>query len=202
MTKLILVRHGQTEKNIAGQLHHVDDREELNEVGIEQMLKTASKLKVLGPARVYASKGHRAVQSGELIAKELGVALEAIDGMQERNWGDFSDKTWNEVQKMLETMSLDERYTFTPPHGESWEQFEKRLVAAIGTLLEKNQDGPVVVITHGGAIRALMPYLLGAPKEESFKYSPDNASITIFSWESGAFRQICVNDTSHLKGGE
>jgi broad specificity phosphatase PhoE len=38
----------------------------------------------------------------------------------------------------------------------------------------------LVIITHGGVIRALMPYLLGVPKEESFKYDPPNASITIF----------------------
>mgnify|MGYP001597684081 CR=1 FL=1 len=50
----------------------------------------------------------------------------------------------------------------------------------------------------GGAIRALMPFLLGVPKEESYAYDPDNASLTIFDFDENRFTQVAINDTSHV----
>jgi broad specificity phosphatase PhoE len=63
-------------------------------------------------------------------------------------------------------------YLFLPPQGESRQQFETRLINSLTTLIRQNSKDNLVIITHGGAIRALMPYLLGVPKEESFKYDP------------------------------
>ncbi len=198
MEKLILVRHGQTEKNIAGVVHESGDVEELTSTGTVQIDKTAERLKEFQPNKVYSSKERRAIQSGELIASKLDISYEAIDGMEERNWGELSGKTWAEIQAILEPMTLEERYTYIPPGGESWEQFERRLISTVSELMEKNKGDSIVVVSHGGAIRALMPYLLGAPKEESFKHNPDNASITIFSSDDGKLNQISANDTSHL----
>ncbi|MBU4016402.1 histidine phosphatase family protein, partial [Patescibacteria group bacterium] len=56
----------------------------------------------------------------------------------------------------------------------------------------------VVVVTHGGAIKALIPLLLKVSKEESFKHVPGNASLTIFDFDDKGFHQITVNDASHL----
>ncbi len=200
MKKLILIRHGQTRENTKGKLHGSEDSELLTEAGIEQMKKTAERLSEFSPGKIYASKKARAVQSGELIARELGIPLETIEGMEERNWGEFSGKWWRDVEKLLNRMSLDARFDYVPPGGESWRQFEMRLIGAIRTLLQQNKKEIVVIIAHGGAIRALMPFLLNAPKEESFKYDPDNASLTIFDRDSnGTLRQVAINDTSHLQ---
>lgn len=198
MEKLIIIRHGETAKNVAGKLHSTDDLEQLTEIGIEQIKKTVEKLREYAPAVVFSSKEPRAIQSGEIISKEFAIPFETIDGMQERNWGEFSGKSWSEVQVILDPMSLEERYKFIPPGGESWEQFENRLIKAISNIMEANPNQNIVVVTHGGAIRALIPYLLSAPKEESFKYNPENASITVFNKSDGTLNQELVNDTGHL----
>ena len=159
MERIILVRHGQTKKNAKGIIHAFGDEELLNEVGIEQINKAANKLREFSPVVVYSSKGRRATQSGELISQKLGISLKALDGMEERNWGDSAGKTWDEVVKVLSGMSLEERYLYTPPNGESWKHFETRLIAVINKILSENKNKTVVVVSHGGAIRALIPYL-------------------------------------------
>ena len=199
MERFIFVRHGETSKNVKDVMHNSDDTELLTSAGVDQIEKTAEKLKEYSPSRVYSSKEARAIQSGELIAGKLSIELEPIDGMQERNWGELSNKPWSEVQKILDPMSLEERYEYIPPGGESWRQFEGRLIKAVSSIIENSKDETIVIVTHGGAIRALMPYLLGAPKEESFKHSPDNASITVFNQNNGALIQEIVNDTAHLQ---
>ena len=95
-------------------------------------------------------------------------------------------------------MTLDERYNYVPQGGESWKTFETRLIDAIKRISKKHENNNIIIVTHGGAIRALMPFLLGVSSEESFKYDPDNASLTIFNFSEGNFIKEIINDTTHL----
>ena len=199
MERIILVRHGQTNKDAKGEIHAFGDDELLNEVGVKQIKKTAKRLKEFHPIKIYCSKNRRALQSGKIIAETLGIREETIDGMEERNWGDFSGKKWGEVEQVLNKMTLEERYLYIPPNGESWEQFETRLISAIKDLLSKNEGRTFVVVAHGGAIRALMPYFLSASGDESFKHQPGLASITIFDYQNDKFTPVTMDDTSHLE---
>lgn len=199
MTKLILIRHGETEKNISRELYTADDLETLNEKGKTQMRATALVLKKMSPSVIYSSTEKRAQESAEILSRELNVPLKTIDGMQERNWGDFSGKLWSEVETILNQMSLEERYNYVPPNGESWKEAEERLIKAVNIVLKENEGKAVIIISHGGAIRILMPYLLNLPKEESFKHDPANASISIFNYIDGKFIKRIIDDTSHLK---
>lgn len=198
MERLILIRHGETDKNIAGNLHAVNDIESLNANGKRQIRETAEKLREFSPSRIYSSKEHRALESAEIISRALQIPLEKIEGMEERKWGVFTGKSWSEVKKVLDPMTLEERYDYIPTHGESWREFETRLIDSVKRIIEANRGKSVVVVTHGGAIRALIPFLMGVPKEESFKYDPDNASMTIFEVNKEVFSKVTVNDTSHL----
>lgn len=199
MGKLILIRHGETNKNVSNSLHASGDPETLNGKGTEQIELTADKLTTYSPSKVYSSKERRALESAKILSDSLKIPFEEIEGMEERNWGVFTGKPWEEVKKVLDPMTLDERFTYVPQGGESWKTFETRLIGAIKKITIENQGKTVIVVTHGGAIRALMPFLLGVPKEESFKYDPDNASLTIFDFDEGGFKKVAVNDTSHLE---
>lgn len=199
MGKLILVRHGETNKNIGNSLHGPQDSESLNTKGISQILATAKRLSTFLPDKMYSSKEKRALESSKIISEKLKIHFEEINDLQERNWGIFTGKPWDEVSKVLNPMSLEERYNYVPENGESWKTFETRLIKAISTITNTNSDKTIVVVTHGGAIRALMPFLLGVPKEESFKYDPSNASLTVFDFDGDKFTKVVTDDTSHLK---
>lgn len=96
-------------------------------------------------------------------------------------------------------MTFNERYTYKPPEGESWKTCERRLISAFNKSIQEGNHRNIVILTHGGTIRILMPYLLGVSKEESFKYDPSNASITEFEFNGKSFTPIRINDSSHLK---
>ena len=198
ITRLILVRHGETETNLNKKLHKSDDPRELNETGKKQIRKTAKKIKEYNPDIIYSSKEKRALQSASIIAEACDLEVCEIDGLQERDWGKFSGKTWPEIQAVLDKMTLEERFNYVPSGGESWKQFDSRLKSRLDEIIGKNNGKTIVVVTHGGAIRALMPHLLGAPKEESFKYDPSNASLTVFRYDKDKFIKELVDDTSHL----
>jgi len=194
MGKLILIRHGETSKNVAGSLHFANDSEGLNEKGRFQIKRAAEKILEFSPSELFSSKEKRAVESAQVISSILVSPFKLIDGMEERNWGEFAGKSWEEIRKTLDPMSLEERYVYIPPGGESWKNFETRLITAINGVVDKTKV--VVVVTHGGAIRALIPHLLGVAKEQSFEYDPDNASLTVFDYDGKGFKSVVINDTS------
>jgi len=106
-------------KNASNELHSVGDTETLNELGRQQIAKTAIALSQYSPTKVFSSKERRALQSAELIASSLNVPMEPIDGMQERNWGVFTGRRWSGVKAILDPMTLAERYHYIPQDGES-----------------------------------------------------------------------------------
>jgi broad specificity phosphatase PhoE len=200
MRKLILVRHGETEINVEGKLHRYKDVEKLNTNGKRQIIALAKRLKKmkLQLKCIYVSKEVRAIESAKIISEEFGLMVREINGLHERNWGKYSGMKWEEIKKVLDPMTLEERYNFVPPDGESWKNFELRLIESVQGVLENNNED-ILIVTHGGAIRALMPYLLNVPRDESFKYDPQNASITMFGVLGKKFKKILVDNTSHLR---
>jgi len=166
MNRLILVRHGETSTNVKNVLHKFGDSDNLTENGIRQIQQTSEKLKDLKCSVLYASNEFRALQSAEIISKICNIPVIPLTGMEERNWGDYSGKPWSQIKTILDPLSIDQRYEFVPPKGESWKDFEHRLIKNVKQINADNSNAVIGIVTHGGSIRALMPYLLSVPKEE------------------------------------
>lgn len=196
--RIIFVRHGETKVNTEGTIHVTNDTSELTARGITQISKSIPVLKRNNITKIYCSPEKRAIQSAKLASLKLNIPLKIINELRERNWGDWEGKKWTEVSTILEKMSLNERFEFIPPNGESWQQMERRLKA----LLRKITSGSelcVAVVTHAGSLRGLMPLLKNKERSISLKYDFENASITIFDFVNNHFNEVAVNDTSHLE---
>ncbi len=76
MFQLILIRHGETDKNINKSLHAANDNEPLNKNGRKQIILTAKRLRTFCPIKIYSSKEKRAIESAEIISKTLKIPLE------------------------------------------------------------------------------------------------------------------------------
>ncbi|EKD99656.1 MAG: Phosphoglycerate mutase [uncultured bacterium] len=198
MTKIILIRHGETQTNVKNILHKYGDPDNLTPTGIKQVELVGERLKTLGLEKLYASNEYRALQSADIIGKICNLDITPLEGMEERNWGEFSGKPWSDVKVVLDPLTLDQRFNYIPPNGESWKTVEERLITAVKKAVELNPKKTVGIVTHAGSIRALIPFLLKVPREESFKYDPKNTSITIVEIEGDSITPILIDDTSHL----
>jgi broad specificity phosphatase PhoE len=197
-TKLIIIRHGETHKNIANILHTTNDPDTLTETGKQQMQKVAEFLTKESISNIYSSKEPRAIESANAIANKMNMQSTTVSGLRERNWGDLSGKPWVEIKDMLEEMDLETRWNFLPENGESWKEFAQRLEEAMHNIVASNKGKTVAIISHGGVIRALIPILLKWPREESFKYEPHNGSVSIFESENGVFDPVTIDSVDHL----
>ena len=160
MTRLILVRHGQTNYNLLkiyqGQLDIA-----LNETGRAQAmaLKDYVLANELPIDEIWSSDMQRTRATVAPIAKALGLPIHLHAGLREIHTGDFSDKTKETVEKLYPEI-LDNFSNGHPdpffPNGESYSQLKERIYSTISDIA-KNADGKTVLIaSHGGSINKFM----------------------------------------------
>jgi len=150
VTTILLARHGETDWNAEGRVQGHTDRP-LNEAGVAQGLALADELSGERLDAVYASDLTRALDTARAVAEPRGLSVIPVPDLRERNFG-----TW---EGLLDTEIL-QRFpqAKTGPWGddETQEQLAERVMAALFRIAENHPDGQVLVVSHGGPLRAAL----------------------------------------------
>ncbi|MEK7608449.1 MAG: histidine phosphatase family protein [Patescibacteria group bacterium] len=184
------IRHGQSEDNVFVDQATVMNDAPLTERGRREAVSVASYFKKNGVrvTDIYSSPLGRSYQTAEVIADALNLPIKARDGLRERNWGAWKDMKWFEVAKNLENMSIDGRFGFIPEGGESWEQMERRLFSALEEIADENDAGEnILIVTHKGCLRAVLPILGKAGRDRHEEFSVETGTLTKFSFDKDTF---------------
>lgn len=171
MTRLLLVRHGESEWNAQGRWQGQADPP-LTERGRRQAAEASGSLGSVDA--VITSDLARAAETGAILGRLLGVGHVAVEPrLRERHAGPLSGRTREEIHVAFPGLLRDDPAGFVPgPDGQPawpegwesdddlWERVEIALLA-IGRLVP---DGDVVVVTHGGVIYTVERRLDGADR--------------------------------------
>lgn len=172
MSRILLVRHGESEWNALGRWQGQADPP-LTDAGRSQAILAA---RALGQLDVIAASDLlRAHHTAELIAAELGVGPVHVDArLRERDAGEWSGLTRDEVHQGWpgyladDPLHADRRpddppTEQRPPQWEADDSLVARTLPALDALAAAVGDGEILVVTHSGVIMAL-ENLLGAPR--------------------------------------
>ncbi|MCS0502217.1 histidine phosphatase family protein [Ancylobacter mangrovi] len=188
--RIYLVRHGETDWNLAGRLQGNQDIP-LNDLGREQAAGTARVIERLSrdagaPLDYVSSPLSRTSQTMAILRAKLGLAPDGFRRdarLKEISFGRWEGATWTELRRR-DPVSLAARkadpWNFVPPSGESYAMLAERVMAAIG---EIERDS--VVVTHGGVVRAMLHVLAGMPPEEAVWLPVRQGAVYLV--ENGAF---------------
>jgi broad specificity phosphatase PhoE len=176
--KLVIVRRPETNKDTGAS----GEPAAPSSGGQAQLLRVAETCKAQAVQAVFHSLQPRAAMAGEILAKSLGVPSIAQEGLEERNFGDWDEWEWPQIAAELSKLSTDERYTFVPPNGESWQQMEKRLRAALNEMADQGYKS-IAVVTHWGPIRVLLPILRNEPKESTLQLEVANGETFVEEYQ-------------------
>lgn len=122
MTKIIFVRHGQTEWNVLGRYQGQTDIA-LSPLGIEQAEKLAAHFPVDKVEAVYSSDLVRAMTTARCVADRFGLTVEPRPELRELNFGDWEGLTYDEiVAKWPDALNnfFQHPDVLEIPHGESF----------------------------------------------------------------------------------
>lgn len=151
MTRLLLVRHGQSTWNAEERWQgHADPP--LSSLGERQARAAARATATLGPTVVISSDLTRARQTAELIAPN-GLTPVVEPALRERDVGAWTGLTRTEIEERYPGYLDGFR---SPPGFESNEELLARTLPALETIAgELGSDAVCVIVSHGGVIRAI-----------------------------------------------
>jgi len=195
--KLILIRHGQTDWNLAGKFQGQQDIP-LNDEGNRQALEVAKYLADEEIAEIYSSDLQRAYKTALKIAEyQQMIKIKTLPDLREINFGQWEGLTYRKIEREYPER-LKKWYQTpvktTPPGGESIIEFQKRVVEQLTELCQQSEGKKIVVVAHGGTIRVFLAYILKMPLNLYWKLEVDHCRITIVKHYSGEFTLKVFNN--------
>jgi broad specificity phosphatase PhoE len=186
MARWVLVRHGETAWNVEERIQGWTDVP-LHDVGRREAALTAVRLAEVRLVAAYASDMERTQETARIIldAQAAAPPLETDPALREISFGVFEGLTWTEMREREPRMADREvvrHLDFTPEDGESFRQLLERTGVFATTLRERHANDDVLVVAHGGSLRALAVRLLEFPDESVWQLRGlHSASISMIS---------------------
>ena len=158
---IYFVRHGETEWNEKKLIQGHSDIP-LNEKGELQSKQLGEKLKDVHFEAVFSSDLIRAKRTAEIIILEKKLAVVATKALRERMFGRFEGKHINELRKVLGEMMVISRIKqkkLTLYDIENDEDIVTRLIPFIREVAVAYQGKNILMVSHGGLIRAFLDHI-------------------------------------------
>jgi len=203
MTRIILVRHGETKWNKEGRYQGQIDTD-LSEEGLRQTELVAEALKDTHIDVFYGSPLRRSYQTAQMIAKyhdDAPVRVEAR--FTEISHGEWEGLLSTEVDAKYGQMVKDwkdQPHTVHMPGGEHLEQVQERSMAAIHDIVEKHPNQTVLVAAHDAINKVIICGVLEIGLKNFWRVKQDNTGISILEFYEDTARVCTLNDTCHLGG--
>ena len=198
--KLYIIRHGQTDWNIAKKIQGRQDIP-LNERGRYQAGCLKKAMEDRPVTAVFTSPQIRAMETAKAVALSSGSAVIPVKDLMEINYGSWEGKTEEEL--LQEDRALYEAWwshpaETAPPGGESISQVNERCQKAWKEI-KPQLTGDAAIVAHGGLLAHFMEQLLGSESVAASTVA-HNASITTIEYEpeTESFTLVEFDDYRHL----
>ena len=182
---MYFVRHGQTDWNRPPKRCQGWTEVGLNKEGRAQARRLADRLKGKGICRIYSSHLLRARQTAQIVSKRLKVPVMIERRLAEAKRGEWEGISFAAIRKrdpaLWQKWQKDpQRFRF--PGGESLTQLKRRAVAAMKHIRNTHPQENVLVISHGGTIRALFCHFQKKSLGAFHKMRVSNQSVRIMQF--------------------
>lgn len=200
MTRIILVRHGETTWNVEGRYQGQEDTP-LSQRGLQQGQLLAEGLRNL-PIDLYISSPlQRSYQTCKFCADLHKLPVATDERLLEINHG-----TWEGVlAKDIEAQYPQEFHQWhTQPHlvqmpgGENLEDVRRRVRAAFDDYAAAYPNQTILVAAHDAVNKAIICDLLELSMEHFWQIKQDNTCINVLEYQDGIWRVVLLNSTAHM----
>lgn len=157
-----LVRHGETDKNVAGLLQG-HSNSTLTEKGKDQAHLVAKALNNVHFDAVFSSDLSRAKDTADIIAQEHNIVAETTKLLRERTWGHLegqSKKKLEQFEEVYQKLSEDEKRKFRGYEDiETDEELTSRYITFIREVALAYPEKNILLVSHGGAIKTFLIHI-------------------------------------------
>lgn len=200
MTRIILIRHGETTWNIEGRYQGQEDTP-LSERGLEQGHLLAEGLRSIPLDLCISSPLERSFQTCSFCAKLHDLPVAADDRLLEINHGKWEGVLAGDIAAAYPEEFANwhsKPHLVQMPGGENLEDVRRRVRAAFDEYAVKYDGKTVLVAAHDAVNKAIICDVLGLGMEHFWQVKQDNTCINVLEYNEGVWRAVLLNSTSHL----
>lgn len=200
MTELIIIRHGETEWNVAEVFRGRIDID-LSETGVKQAELLAGYLSPSAIEAIYSSPLKRALKTAQIIAQPHKLKVNVEPDLIDFNFGRWQGLSHQEVKEKygeLYATWITHPEQVRMPDGETLTDVRKRVIRVIDKVIKKS-TGTMVIVGHRVVNKIIICALLGLDNGHFWKIRQDTGGISIFSYQNEQLILTRHNDTSFLK---
>jgi len=186
MTRLCLVRHGQTDWNLEGRYQGQSDVP-LNENGQAEAKSLIEQLDGNIFSAVYSSDLIRARQTAEGIADHVGLTVRIEPRLREINQGEWEGVLVEDIKARYEeiwSQRTEDPANVRPPGGETVREVATRVYAALDDIAHIFPNGQVLIVSHGLSIATAICHDRGIPIGQAYTVIPDNVQPVWMDWNT------------------
>ncbi|GBD10883.1 Adenosylcobalamin/alpha-ribazole phosphatase [bacterium HR23] len=204
MGRWLLVRHGESTWNRERRLQGQQDPP-LSEEGRRQAHALRLRLAPLPFSQAYASDLQRCAETARILLEGRSTPLTLTPALREFRFGPWEGK-------LYDTLAQEDPHRFRlflagdpafdpPPGGETRQEVLQRVHAFIAQALERHPGQDILIVSHGGCLRALVVALLGLPVQVLWRFRLAPASLSIVEVGGQGALLVAWNDASHYLNG-
>lgn len=201
MNTYYLVRHGQTVWNTLGQTQG-HGNSPLTELGIQQAKDLAKALKEYPIDIIYCSDLGRAVETAEIIGKELNIEIHPTESLREMGFGVWEGMPLREIEKIYPEsfkMWRNEPEKVQIEGGETLDMIKQRQDKLIEELNKKYKNKHILLVSHSVTVRVMLLSFLESHVRNIYRIKQDNTALNIVEYRNYGPVIMKMNDTRHLK---
>jgi len=200
MTRLLLVRHGETELQSSLRYWGRTDVA-LGAVGLHQAEQLRDRLAMEHVDAIYSSELKRAADTAGIIATRHNLTVTTCPELREVDFGRLEGLEFNEIHSQfpdVEQMWITRNPALVYPDGESLLDFERRVSQFDARLKNHRAEETVLIVAHAGVLRTLICRLLELEMKNRWNIKVDLASLSIIETYPEVNILCLLNDVSHL----
>ncbi len=203
MTLFYLARHGETDDNRRLVFQGQGGRG-LNDRGRAQAKRLAERMLRTRIRAIVSSDLERAVETARSVGLACSLEVAIDDGLREVDVGTWTGKSHEEIAALYpdEWFAWSSGLDVRRGGGETYAELADRVASAVDRILASDAEDPILIVSHGGAIKSYIARLLGVSSEGLRALAGvGNAGLTLVERDTrGRMRLHSWNDTAHLEG--
>lgn len=201
MTRVYLVRHGQTAWNLEEIFRGRADIP-LDDTGRKEAHLAGEALREETIQAVYSSPLSRSMETAENISKFHNLPVQALDPIVDISYGEWEGVSNQEVRRKypdLYQLWHHEPHRVRFPGGESLDDVRSRTVGALEELVTRHPGENIVLVAHRVPNKVICCALLGLDNSHFWRIQQDTASTNLFTYKDGQWIISFLNNTFYLK---
>lgn len=202
MSKIFLIRHGETEWNREGRSQGCSNDVPLSQEGKGQAYALAKRMKDENIDKFFSSSLIRANETARIIAREHNKNVVSFEELREINLGCWEGLTYKEIKENYpEVFNIwrEKPHLARIPNAETLLELRERSMGKLMEIINENSDKNILVVSHGITIKSMITAIMGIDISNMHKIRQDNTALNIFEYKNNSFNTLLLNDTCHLK---